>query len=419
MTLPARHPAWKWAVCLMLLLATMLNYMDRLTVAQLSKEIISEFGLTETDYGSIDAVFSIAFALGALLFGIMVDKWNVWWIYPTAVAAWSAAGALTGLVPAQAFAALLACRFFLGFTESGHWPCALRTTQRILPPEHRTLGNGILQSGAALGAVFTPLVILFLWTVTHSWRVPFVTIGSLGMFWVVLWYFLVRPRDLALPAVRTHSDEPGESFLGNVLWDRRFWILVVVVICINSTWHFFRVWLPRLLQKTHGYADADMNYFSAAYYLSTDIGALSAGFGTVWLVGRGFSVHGSRLYVFALGAVLTTLSIVVIFLPRGPWLLLLLLIIGFGALGLFPPYYSFTQELSVKHQGKVTGLLGCLNWLAMAPLRVLEGYFGDQSGNFHFGLALAGTTPMIGLLALVLFWPKKEAEGHAGPPRHS
>ncbi len=89
----AHHPAWKWAVCLMLLMATMLNYMDRLTVAQLSKDIIAEFELSETEYGSIDAVFSVAFAVGALLVGWMVDRWNVWWIYPTAVAAWSAAGA--------------------------------------------------------------------------------------------------------------------------------------------------------------------------------------------------------------------------------------------------------------------------------------------------------------------------------------
>jgi ACS family hexuronate transporter-like MFS transporter len=405
----ARHPAWKWAVCVLLLLATMLNYMDRLTVAQLSKEIIAEFQLTETDYGSIDAVFSVAFALGALLFGFMADKWNVWWIYPTAVAAWSAAGALTGTVPPKGFAALLMCRFFLGLTESGHWPCALKTTQRILPPEQRTLGNSILQSGAAVGAVLTPLVVLYLMNLTNSWRVPFILIGSLGMLWVAAWYVVVKPSDLAPTAAKSAWQQPHESFFGTVLSDRRFWILVIVVICINSTWHFFRVWLPRLLQKTHGYPDADMNFFTAAYYLSTDIGSLAAGFGTVWLVRRGFSVHGSRLGVFAVGAFLTTLSIVVIFLPRGPLLLAMLLVIGFGALSLFPPYYSFTQELSVRHQGKVTGLLGCLCWLAMAPLRVLEGYFGDQAGNFHFGLALAGTTPVLGLFVLLWFWPKKGA----------
>ena len=275
-----RHPAWKWAVCVLLLLATMLNYMDRLTVSQLSKEIIAEFELTERDYGSIDAVFSLAFALGALLVGWMADKWSVWWIYPAAVAAWSAAGAITGLVPAKAFAALLLCRFLLGVTEAGHWSCALKTTQRILPPGQRTMGNSLLQSGAAFGSVITPLVILAVLTYTKSWRIPFVVIGGFGLAWVVLWYALVRPRDLAVPPM-VQPKEAHEPFLRQVVWDRRFWILVVLVISINITWHFFRVWLPRLLQKTHHIGVEDMNYFTAAYYVSASIGSLAAGFGTL------------------------------------------------------------------------------------------------------------------------------------------
>src|SRR5690348_5145628 len=80
--LPQRGSTWKWAVCLILLLATMLNYMDRLTVSQLSKQIMEEFQMTETDYGLLDSAFSVAFACGALLIGWMADRWNVWWIYP-------------------------------------------------------------------------------------------------------------------------------------------------------------------------------------------------------------------------------------------------------------------------------------------------------------------------------------------------
>jgi fucose permease len=152
-----------------------------------------------------------------------------------------------------------------------------------------------------------------------------------------------------------------------------------------------------------------MQDFTSAYNLSAGIGSLLAGCATVWLVRRGRSVHGSRLWIFALCTLLTTLSFSVIFLPKGPLLLAVLLFIGFGALGLFPPYYSFTQELSVVHQGKVTGLLGCLNWLAMAPLRLLEGHFGDEYGNYDFGLAMAGATPVIGFVVLVFFWPKGDA----------
>lgn len=402
-----RSASWKWAVCGLLLLATMLNYMDRITVAQLSKEIIYDFCLTEQDYGTIDAVFSIAFACGALLAGWMVDRWNVWWVYPTAVALWSLAGALTGFVPTGAFAGLLAVRFFLGLTEAGHWPCALRTTQRILPPEQRTLGNSILQSGAAIGSVLTPLVILLILRWTGDWRHPFVLIGDLGMIWVFLWYFLVRPSDLALATAPAST--PGQaSSVRDVFRDRRFWIMLVVVFCINSTWHFFRVWLPRLLQRTHGYGTSDVQFFTAAYYLSTDVGSLFAGFSTLWLARRGMSVHGSRLLIFCFCALLCTLSFVVIFLPRGPLLWIVMMVIGFAALGMFPPYYSFTQEISTRHQGKVTGMMGFWAWISMAPLRVLEGYVSDRTGSYVFGLTLAGLTPLVGAAALLFFWPSEK-----------
>ena len=77
----------------------------------------------------------------------------------------------------------------------------------------------------------------------------------------------------------------------------------------------------------------------------------------------------------------------------------------FGALGVFGPYYSFTQDLTVKHQGKVTGLLGFLNWMAMAPLRVFEGRMADYFDNYNVGLVIAGCTPIIGLVTLLFFWP--------------
>src|SRR5947208_11782678 len=88
---PARGPAWKWWVCGLLLLATMLNYMDRLTLNVTAQQIRQEFQLNHQEYGRIESVFALAFAAGAVLLGWLVDRWNVWWVYPAAVLAWSIA----------------------------------------------------------------------------------------------------------------------------------------------------------------------------------------------------------------------------------------------------------------------------------------------------------------------------------------
>ena len=89
----------------------------------------------------------------------------------------------------------------LGFFEAGQWPCALITVQRLLSRRDRPLGNSILQSGASLGAIATPFVVIALTTsATDSWRLPFRVIGAAGAVWVVAWLAIVRGRDLDLSA---------------------------------------------------------------------------------------------------------------------------------------------------------------------------------------------------------------------------
>jgi ACS family hexuronate transporter-like MFS transporter len=408
---PARSPAWKWWVCVLLLLATMLNYMDRLTLNQMAKQIKDEFSLNNEQYGQIEQGFGMAFAVGAICTGFLVDHWNVCRIYPVGVLLWSAAGFLTGF--SRGFWSLLVCRSVLGLTEASHWPCGLRTTQRILAPAERTMGNGLLQSGAALGAIITPLVVL--WLVTSevgSWRNPFFVIGALGTVWVGLWIISVRPADLVLDHLKAPSADqdsshapvrPEESAL-RILLDRRFWVLIVLVVMINLTWHYFRVWLPLLLQEEHHYKKDEVQWFTSAYYLATDAGSLLVGYATLVLARRGMGVHRARVLTYLACSLLTALSLVVAFLPAGPLLLSLLLVIGFGALGLFPSYYSLSQALTTRHQGKLTGTLGFTTWMLTAQMHPLVGKLIDVTGSYQLGVALAGVPPLIGLAALLFLW---------------
>src|SRR6266567_7295712 len=111
-SLPERSHRWKWTVCGLLLLSTMINYMDRMTLNAMSPRIMNALDLDARDYGTVELCFGIAFALGGLLTGFLADRINVRWLYPAALLVWSLAGFVTGFV--QGFLGVCMCRALLG-----------------------------------------------------------------------------------------------------------------------------------------------------------------------------------------------------------------------------------------------------------------------------------------------------------------
>lgn len=442
----SRPPAWKWTICGLLFLATMLMYMDRQTLAESISRIMEELHLDETHYGQMEKGFGLAFALGAIVLGLVADRVSVRWLYPAVLIGWSSAGIATaygepigqwlvGICPwlldanqagsaeyvtsRTAFLGMYACRVMLGFFEAGHWPCALITTQRILSARDRTFGNGLLQSGASVGAVLTPIVIYFVVTSqTGSWRFAFQSIGLIGMFWVIPWLLLIGDKDLARPPEEPSPLPPKDAAVisapaftsgAAAATIRRFLVLLAIVIPINLTWQFLRAWMPLILER-RGYEQDFIPWFRAGFFLVADVGCIAAGMLSKHLAQRrGWSPHASRSLAFVVCALLTTASMLAGSLPKGWLLLASFLIIGFGSLGLFPPFYSLTQEISKKHQGFVTGALGCITWIASSYMQEWVGNTVKATGSYGEALFFAGLVPLVGCVAL-LFWGRSPGD---------
>jgi ACS family hexuronate transporter-like MFS transporter len=405
-----------WGICGLLLLATMLMYMDRQALAQQKTEILAALKLDNTDYGRLELGFGLAFAVGGITTGLLADRFSPLWFYPLVLLGWSSVGFATGWV--TNYWQLFACRVLLGFFEAGHWPCALMTAQRLLSRRDRTLGNSILQSGASLGAIATPIAVLLLaGGEPESWRLPFRVIGATGIFWVAAWVRTIRAADLELdqPDASTKAiNEELSSPIERPSLIRRFIALGIVVIVINWCWQYLRAWMPGMLREQYGYDQQEVQYFSIAYYVAADIGCLSAGFVVRWLAGRGLSVHAARMSVFAFCTMLTAMSTMVAVLPASWLLLAALLVVGFGSLGQFPMYYAFTQELSVSRMGRITGTLSFLTWTATALINEPIGRWVDRTHSYSAVTFAAGLMPLIGLLALLLLWDGEKCRDVSG-----
>lgn len=433
----------KWWICGLLMFALVLNYMDRQVLTLTITAIQAELSLTDSQYGYLEKCFGYAFAFGGLLAGWLADRYSVRFLYPILLLGWSAAGLASGYgdligdflhdtcpslmramglpgetAPERAFAGFVVCRIVLGLFEAGQWPCALITTLRLLSPRERPFGNSLLQSGASVGAILTPQVVaLCMGDDQKAWRWPFVAVGAAGILWIFPWLGLTgsrlekKPGDTADESAQPIQVVPWQQMM------RQAFALILVIVSINLTWQFFRAWLPKMLEEYHGYSKATVRNFVSCYYIATDLGCISAGFLVKWLANRGLPLHGCRIGVFTLYACLTALSVIASSMPAGLPLLILLATIGFGNLGLFPIYYSLTQDLSPRHQGKVTGFLSFFTWIATAEMQQLVGNHVQATHSYAGGIFWAGLVPFVGLIALALLWGKPVKDTSPHPAR--
>ena len=387
----------------LLLAASAINYMDRQTLANVSKRVMEEFSLNNEQYGRLEEWFGYAFAAGSLLFGILADRMSVRWLYPAALLAWSLVGFATGY--ARDYDQLLLCRTALGFFEAAHWPCALKTTQLLISTKGRALGNGILQSGTSIGSILTPVVMWWIMVRQgQSWRLGFQLVGLVGIAWIFAWIAATRAGDFQIvPESRDGAGRDRPTPTVDTI--RRWAAVLVVVVVINTVWQILRAWIPLILQKEHHYSETETLWFTAVWFGVSDIGCLASGALAWWLAVKGWSVKWSRVTTFAVCCLLCLGLAAVPWLGSGPVLLAVLLVAGAGALGLFPIYYSFTQDISRHHQGLVTGVASFFAWVASARFQKLFGRLADETQSFSIGMAAAGVVTLLALVAWAVLWP--------------
>src|SRR3954447_14714350 len=184
-TTRTRPVGWyRWVVCALLFGATTINYVDRGVLGVLAPDLQREMGWTDTQYGDINAAFSLAYALGFLLLGGLIDRIGTKAGYALALVVWSLAAA--GHALARSAFGFGVARFLLGLGEAGNFPAAIKTTAEWFPRRERALATGIFNAGSNVGAVLAPLLVPVI-ALRWGWQAAFLVTGLVGLLWVVFW----------------------------------------------------------------------------------------------------------------------------------------------------------------------------------------------------------------------------------------
>ncbi|MEJ1239389.1 MFS transporter [Chryseolinea sp. T2] len=295
---------YRWVVCALIFFATTINYIDRQVIGLLKPTLEQEYNWTESDYGNIVMAFSAAYALGLLLFGRIVDKIGTKMGYTVSVLFWSIAAMLHAAV--RSTVGFGAVRAFLGISEAGNFPTAIKATAEWFPKRERAFATGIFNSGTNIGAVIAPIVVPWMLG-AFGWRSAFLWTGAIGFIWLIFWwiYYEVPERQKRLSKAEydlIHSDnelqEPGvkkESVpWRKLLGIRQTYAFVFGKLLTDPIWWFFLFWLPSYFAEAYNIDLKKPNLHLVIVYTATTIGSVGGGFLSSYLIRKGWPVFRAR-----------------------------------------------------------------------------------------------------------------------------
>lgn len=316
----------RWWIVGLIFLATLINYIDRLTISVLAPVITRDLGLTNTEFGGIITWFLLAYTISQGLSGKLYDRVGTKRGFICSITLWSIAAMAHAF--ARGLASLSVLRFVLGLGEAGNWPGAAKTVAEWFPIRERAFGMAIFNSGAAIGSVVAPPLIVWL-SLTYGWQTTFIVTGSLGFVWLILWLvFYQTParhkwlgeqeRQLILEGQRTDvaADvmEPTAP-LGwrELLRYRQVWAIILARFLTDPVWWLYISWLPKYLADARGFSLVKIGLFAWVPYVAADAGSLSGGWLSGYLIAHGWSVDRSRKIVILIASLLMPAGILAAF----------------------------------------------------------------------------------------------------------
>jgi ACS family hexuronate transporter-like MFS transporter len=335
----------RWWIVGLIFLATLINYIDRLTISVLAPVITHDLGLTNTEFGGILTWFLFAYTISQSLSGKLYDRVGTKRGFVCSIVLWSIAA--MGHAVARGLASLSVLRFVLGFGEAGNWPGAAKTVAEWFPIRERAFGMAIFNSGAAIGSVVAPPLIVWL-SLQYGWQKTFIVTGSLGFGWLVLWLLFYQTPDrhqwlgeeehqLIRDGQRT--DEAADALVTEpstplrwreLLRYRQVWAIVLARFLTDPIWWLYISWLPKYLADARGFSLVKIGLFAWVPYVAADAGSLSGGWLSGYLIAHGWSVDRSRKLVILIAALLMPAGIFAAFAHDAMVALMLIGVVLFG-----------------------------------------------------------------------------------------
>ena len=396
-----------WAVAIVAMLTMSVSDFDRGTLAVLAPSVTKALGISEKGYGVLTAAFSAAYLLATPLGGKWIDRVGARRGLLYSVLAWSSVAALQALAPG--LGVLIGLRLALGVAEGPGFPGSAQTMLRVLPPEDRSRGFGVLFSGSSIGAMAAPPIAGFLYDLA-GWRVAMLGTACIGLLWIPVWLALTgRPAIAAKLGAAVAATESGPRPTMRQLAAHPIMVRALIAIfAVAPPIGFFIAWGPKYLVQHYGVTQGHVGRYLWLPPLACDAGAILFG-DLAARQRRPVGVPPRALFV--VGALLTA-SVALMPMAGTPWQLVAVASVT-GA-GTFATYTLVTADMLVRMPaGSVStaaGVLAGAQSLALVISSPLIGWALDRFGSYEVVAIALGVWVVPGSLVWWLWRPAAHFE---------
>ena len=412
----------RWIICALLFGAATINYMDRQVIALLKPVLQSQLGWTEIGYSNIVLAFYVAYAVGLVVMGRIVDRLGTGKGFSLAVLIWSAAAMAHAL--ARSVAQFAAVRFALGLGESGNFPASIKTIAEWFPKRERALATGIFNSGTNIGAVVTPLVVPWI-TYRLGWQMAFIGTGALGLIWLVAWCIYYRPpeqdphvsaAELAYVRSDPAEPEPKKVPLRRLIVHRQAWAIALGRSITDPVWYIYLFWVPDFLSRRFGLSLRGMAVPLFVIYSGATVGSIAGGWISSVLLKLGWTLNRSRKTALLVCALAVTPVLLAAATPH-LWLAVAVVAVAAGAhQGWSANMYTLASDMfprtavaSVVGFGSMAGAIG-----GMFAAKAV-GYILQNTGSYVLVFVIAGAAYLVAFALVQALAPRLNTVVLEGP----
>ena len=272
-----RRPGRANAVLVLLLLAYILNFLDRQILGILAQPIKADLHLSDTQYGAIGGLaFALLYSALGVPLAYLADKTSRSWVIAGSLAVWSGFTALCGL--ANGYWQLFLCRLGVGIGEAGGVAPSYALIADYFPVERRARALAIFSLGIPIGLAGGTLIGAYI-AAAIDWRAAFLVMGVAGIALAPVLRFVVRD----VPRKPSATEAPVRAVFAILARKPAFWLLAFASSASSLCGYGLALWTPSVLMRSFGLDLLSTGNFLASLIF---IGGCAGVFAGGWLADR-------------------------------------------------------------------------------------------------------------------------------------